>query len=158
MLTIGLWTQQAELGRRDSIKPVPWSVNISTVITIDESALPPKDIISVKDLQPANSIDETNIVIIYPNITNLVHTAIIVIENRCILDLYNGSKAVILYKRIIVIARIKAKIHIGIRKPNINIRPIVRDKEIKLTILKYRKLNAIYHKDKRLCLIKVPVI
>jgi len=137
---------------------MPWSPDVSAVKPVDESTLSPEYIISVEDLQATNSVDETKIIIIYPNITNLVNTPKVIIKYWGILDLNNGSKTIVLYKRIIVEARIKAKVDIRIAKSGIYIRPIVRDEKIKLTILKYRKLNAIYHKDKRLCLIKVPVI
>jgi hypothetical protein len=137
---------------------VPRSPNVSAVPSINESPLSPEYIISVKDLQSPNSVDKTKIIIKNRNITYLVYTTKMVVKYWCIFNLNDGSKTVVLYKRIIVKAGVKAKVDISIIKTNIHIRSIIRNEKVKLSILKNGKLNTVFHKNKGLALVNIPGI
>jgi hypothetical protein len=136
---------------------MPWSPNISSIEPVDEATLSPEYIISVKDIQATNSLYKTKAVIKNRNTTYLIYTTKLVIKYWRIFNLNYSAKAIVLNKRIIIKAGIKAKIEISASNTYINIRTMIWHKKIKLPILKNRKLNTVFHKDKRLTLIKVPI-
>ncbi len=105
----------------------------SVVIVHIQAAYTSEPTVVVPDIDPSDSGDPT----------------VVVIENRYVLDLYDRTVIVILYKRAVVKSRIEGDVSPTEIEVSTNVYPVVNVK-IELTIRIHGKCNSVLHEDYRI--------
>lgn len=125
---------------------MPWSKDIPAVIYINETDGVAENAITVVDLKSADSVYPA-IAIKNVHIANLVYTAPGVVIDRYVFHLDNCSVVVVLYKGIVIVARVEGYAHVSGIHPELHALVHV---EVELTIGVNREGDPTFHKDERI--------
>ena len=89
----------------------------------------------------------------YINVTSLYDTTIIIVVDRHVFYLNDGTKIVVLYIRTVIVTIVKTKGYVWCIDGYADIWTIIGSIEVELAIGKHRKLNTTFGKDEGIAII-----